>query len=194
MKRTIYMKGNVFFKKAWNKVLKRFSELDYRYDDYCTKKAIRRIKLFYGKRVKFGQNFRCRNGFLIKFNRLGCNDRKVIIGNGCFFNDNCSITCFEKIEIGDNSIFGEGVKIYDHNHRFNLANQTISSQGYTHEPVKIGKNCWIGSNVVILKGVIIGDNCVIGAGVILRESVPNNSIVTMNSATVINRIKYKELD
>ena len=31
-------------------------------------------------------------------------------------------------------------------------------------PVTIGRNCWLGANVVVLPGVTIGDNVVVGAG------------------------------
>ena len=40
-------------------------------------------------------------------------------------------------------------------------------QGYSKGPIKIGSDCWIGSNVTILKGVNIGDNVIIGAGSII---------------------------
>ena len=40
------------------------------------------------------------------------------------------------------------------------------------------KHCWIGTNVVICKGVHIGDNCTIGAGVVVRENVADGSIVS----------------
>ena len=39
----------------------------------------------------------------------------VKIGDNVFFNNGTSIAAKEKIEIGDNCIFGENVKIYDHN-------------------------------------------------------------------------------
>lgn len=42
----------------------------------------------------------------------------VKIGDNVFFNNGTSIAAKEKIEIGDNCIFGENVKIYDHNHVF----------------------------------------------------------------------------
>ena len=38
------------------------------------------------------------------------------------------------------------------------------------------KNCWIGANVVILKGVTIGDNVIIGAGAVIHKDIPSNSI------------------
>ncbi|MBQ4407055.1 MAG: hypothetical protein II852_08610 [Bacteroidales bacterium] len=51
------------------------------------------------------------------------------------------------------------------------------NQGFSCAPVKIGNNCWIGSNVTILKGVTIGDNCVIGAGCIVFKNIEPNSVI-----------------
>ena len=49
----------------------------------------------------------------------------------------------------------------------------------------VGKDCWIGSNVTILKGVRIGDNTVIGAGCLIRQDIPANSIVYNNGDILI---------
>jgi len=101
----------------------------------------------------------------------------IKIGHNVFFNQSCSINSLLSIEIGDNCLFGENVKIYDHNHKYKDAG-LIRNQGYTKSPVKIGANCWIGSNTTILKGVTIGNNCIIGAGAILFKSLPDNSLIT----------------
>jgi len=106
---------------------------------------------------------------------------QLSIGKGVFFNNYCSINCLEKIEIGDDTIFGEGVKLYDHNHLIERGlTLHIEKEKYTTKPIIIGKNCWIGSNTVILKGVIIGDNTIIGAGCVIHKSVPANTIVKNN--------------
>ena len=110
------------------------------------------------------------------------------IGKACFFNHSCSLNALERIEIGDECIFGENVKIYDHNHRFADADIRIKDQGYTTAPVHIGNRCWFGSNVVILKGACIGNNCVIGAGCIIAQKIPDNSIVTMDRRLKIETI------
>ena len=94
-----------------------------------------------------------------------------------FFNRGCSINCLESVEIGDNCIFGENVKIYDQNHRFAERNEIIRNQGYSIAPVNIGKGCWICSNAVILKGVTIGEHSVIGAGCVISQDVPAYSVV-----------------
>jgi len=105
------------------------------------------------------------------------NSGKLLIQNNCFFNNRCSVNCFGNIEIGNNNQFGENVLFYDHNHKYKDQNTLISKQGYALGFIKIGNNCWVGSNVVILMNVEIGDNVVIGAGAVIYKSIPSNTIV-----------------
>ncbi|MFP5042383.1 acyltransferase [Parasediminibacterium sp. JCM 36343] len=101
------------------------------------------------------------------------------IGKGVFFNNYCSISCLGKIEIGENTIIGEAVRIYDHNHKYHYLDGklNVEKECFTIGTITIGKNCWIGSNVTILNNVEIGDNVIIGAGCIIYKSVASNSIV-----------------
>ena len=55
--------------------------------------------------------------------------------------------------------------------------------------IRIGNNCWIASNAVILKGAEIGDNCVIGAGCVVKGVIPSGSIVRPNINYVIEKIR-----
>ncbi len=146
-----------------------------------------KYKIIYKEKLNIGRGIRFRGNsrFSISTNA------EVMIGNNVFINDGCSINSRKSVVIGDDTIIGEGVKIYDHNHRFNKQTQK-ARQGFSVASVKIGSNCWIGSNVVVLKGVHIGDNTVIGAGVVLDKSVGSNEIVTTDRKININKIKYKE--
>ena len=129
----------------------------------------------------FGKNFRHgRMSFRKRFTVLVEKGGELIIGNGCFFNNDCSITCMGRVSVGENSIFGEGVKIYDHNYHINNAGRLIKNSGHTLGEVIIGNNCWIGSNVVILKGANIGNNCVIGAGCVISGTVNDETLVTLD--------------
>lgn len=140
-------------------------------------------KLIYGQRLKIGKHVTWRRGFSIM------KDKKAIIkiGDDCFFNNDCSIAANTSVEIGDGTIFGECVKIYDHNHRFRNS-APIKEQGYSNGKVSIGKHCWIGSNVVVLKGAEISDNCVIGVGCVINGFVPEGSIVKAKQNYEIQKI------
>ncbi|WP_099810997.1 DapH/DapD/GlmU-related protein [Streptococcus suis] len=100
----------------------------------------------------------------------------LIAGKRVFFNSGAVLRCHSKIEIGDDTMFGDGVKLYDFDHKF--TNYPVEKLAFKTAPIKIGKNCWIGANSVILKGVTIGDNVIIGAGCTIHKDIPSNSIVT----------------
>ena len=84
-----------------------------------------------------------------------------IIGKGTFFNRNCSVICRESIQIGEDCLFGEDVKIYDNDH-FEDVNK-IYKKKFKTSKVLIGKNVWVGNNVNILKQSTIYSNSIIGA-------------------------------
>lgn len=134
------------------------------------------FKVIYGSKIVFGKHVTFRR----RFDLLIADKAKVKINKEVFFNNDCSINALEYIEIGEFTMFGEGVKIYDHNHKFRNSNLLIKDQGFSTSPVLIGSNCWIGSNVVILKGANIGDNSVIGAGCIIDFKVTEGSIIKGN--------------
>ena len=90
--------------------------------------------------------------------------------------------CFKgKIEIGQNVGIASGTCIYHHNHDIKASEQANFRTG----EVTIGDNVWIGSNVVILKGMHIGENSVIGAGAIISGNInPNTLIVVQQEYSV----------
>lgn len=141
-------------------------------------------KLIYGSRLSIGKGTTWRKHLSILIDSGG----KVKIGKNCFFNNYCSINSNVIVSIGDNSIFGEGVKIYDQNHRFRSSETNISEQGFSCEEVTIGENCWIGSNAVILKGTHIGSHCVIGAGAVVSGDIPDNTLVKASRELTMEKI------
>ncbi len=117
-----------------------------------------------------GNNVICRN-----FENFHVSSGKVILHDGVFINNSCSFNCMERIEIGSGTMMGEGVRFYDHDHIYTT--ETIEKWQWTTAPIRVGRDCWIGSNVTILKGVTIGDNTIIGAGCLVRKDIPANSVV-----------------
>lgn len=78
------------------------------------------------------------------------------------------------VHIGEASYIAFGVRILTHDRSRGL---------YLH--TRIGRNCFIGGESLILPGIVVGDNCVIGAGSVVVEDVPPRSVVAGNPARVI---------
>ncbi len=65
----------------------------------------------------------------------------------------------------------------------------LREKGYQYNaPVRIGKNCWIGTGALIMPGVTIGDNVVIGAGSVVTKNLPDNVIAVGNPCTVLREV------
>ena len=134
--------------------------------------------------IEFGKNIRFK-----KYSIISVRDAATLtIGDNVFFNCNISINCRQAISIGSDCMFGENVKLYDHNHIYKNKAMLISQQGYSTGPIIIGKNCWVGSNVTILKNVHIGENVVIGAHCLIYKDVPSNSVVTAKISADVSSI------
>lgn len=138
-------------------------------------------KSIYGKAFCVPIDVTFRKGFHVVIEDVG----RINISHRVFFNNYCTVAARSTITIGEGTIFGENVKIYDHNHCYKDLNSPIKVQGYTTAPITIGKHCWIASNVVILKGVTIGDNCIIGAGCVVYKDIPANTVL-------VNKQEYVE--
>lgn len=111
------------------------------------------------------------------------------IGTRVYLNEGAMISCKSSVKIGNGCRFGPNVKIFDNDHKFD-AIHGVSSE-HTTAPVEIGENCWLGANVVVLKGTTIGKNCVIGAGCVVKGSIPDGSLVTQSRELKITPIQER---
>ena len=127
-----------------------------------------------------GNNVICRN-----FENFHVSSGKLILNDGVFINNSCSFNCMERIEVGNGTMMGEGVRFYDHDHVYTA--EKIEKWQWTTVPIRVGRDCWIGSNVTILKGVTIGDNTIIGAGCLVRKDIPANSVVYNDGNLCVKR-------
>jgi len=64
------------------------------------------------------------------------------------------------------------------------------SRPLTSNPVKIGKNVWIGEGACILPGTVIGDGCIIGAHSVIKGEIPSYSIAAGAPARVVKKYNY----
>lgn len=113
------------------------------------------------------------------FKKLGVG---IKIGRNFGCGDFCFFGCSGGIEIGDNVIMGQNVRLHSQNHNFKRYDIPIKDQGVVSKGIKIGRNCWIGSGSVILDGVTIGEGCVIGANSVVTKDISDNMVVIGYSA------------
>ncbi len=91
--------------------------------------------------------------------------------------DDCTIRC--------NSMIGPYVNINCADHGMARDGVPMRFQPGSYAPVVIEEDCWVGSHVVILKGVRVGIGAVVAAGAVVCRDVPPYSIVAGVPAKVI---------
>ena len=108
-------------------------------------------------------------------------DATLTIGADTFFNEGSSVVCYSDTTIGSGCAISWGVRILDSDvHKLVQEGETSP-----HAPIQIGKDCWIGTNAVVLKGTELGDGSIVAAGAVVASKVPPNSLVAGVPARVM---------
>jgi acetyltransferase-like isoleucine patch superfamily enzyme len=88
--------------------------------------------------------------------------------------------------ISSDAMLGPHVKIWTQNHKFEDPNIPVHMQGFSNDPVSIGRDAWIGASVFIMPGTKIGDRCVISAcSVVGKKNYPAGIVLAGNPARKI---------
>ena len=108
-------------------------------------------------------------GFPKNIHLEGDSTKKSLARSPC-----CYFQAKNGIEIKEGTIWGPGVKIISANHAD--SDDCKYSRLEKKSPIKIGKDCWIASNAVILPGVELGKNTIVGAGAVVTKSFREGNI------------------
>lgn len=110
----------------------------------------------------------------------------VHFGKNVYANFNLTLVDDTHIYVGDYTMIGPNVTLATAGHPIL---PELREQGYQYNaPVSIGRNCWIGANVVIVPGVTIGNNVVIGAGSVVTKDLPDNVVAVGNPCKILRTI------
>jgi acetyltransferase-like isoleucine patch superfamily enzyme len=118
----------------------------------------------------------------------------IKFGKGVDIGSMSTISCMNKIHIGDDVLTGPHVFIADHNHEYKDIASPICKQGVRMkegDEVIIKSGCWIGTNVVIAGNVHIGKNCVIGANSVVTKDIPDYSVAAGSPCKVIRKFNFE---
>ena len=158
-----------------------------------------------GATLKIGDGVTVKSSFLS--NLVGLYSRTIIvtrspeavieIGNNVGISG-ATIYARKGIFIGDNTCIGGNCKILDndfHPIEAETRNSLLrDSKGgdsdlVPSKEIRIGKNCFLGCNSIILKGTVLGDGCVVGAGAVVSGRFEDNSVIAGNPAKVIKKLE-----
>lgn len=95
------------------------------------------------------------------------------------------INAFADCTIRKNSMIGPYVNINCADHGMAAGGVPMRFQPGTYAPVVIEEDCWVGSHVIILKGVRIGTGAVVAAGAVVSRDVDPFTIVAGVPARVV---------
>ena len=157
-----------------------------------------------GAELTIGNNVTVKSSFLS--NLVGLYSRTIIVtrapGAYIRIGDNVGmsgVTIYARkgIEIGENTAIGGNTKILDndfHPIEAETRNKLLMDKNggdsdlIPAKPIKIGKNCFIGCNAIILKGTELGDGCVVGAGAVVSGKFEPDSVSVGNPARCIRKV------
>jgi acetyltransferase-like isoleucine patch superfamily enzyme len=143
---------------------------------------IGRLTISDGTRVQLGDRVRIRQRVIIN------GGGRVEVGADTLLNG-CWILAAERVSFGDHCLVSDcGVTDNDfHNLPPELRHEPPGP--LTRRPVTVGRNVWLGTHALVLKGVTIGDNSAVGAGAVVRASVPPDVVVSGNPAVEVKRFR-----
>lgn len=142
----------------------------------------RRLAIQIGKRasLRFGRFVWIGDGTKIR-----CHEGEVIIGDKTVLGQECTISAYQHIRIGEQCIIADRAMFIDFDHSIVDVERPIRIQGIYKRDVDVGSNVWIGYNACILRGVKVGDNSIIGTNSVVTSDVPANAVVGGIPARVI---------
>jgi acetyltransferase-like isoleucine patch superfamily enzyme len=107
----------------------------------------------------------------------------VKVGKNTWIGPNVILDGSGGLQIGSNCSISAAVQIYSHD----SVKWAVSGgrESYEYSSTKIGDNCYIGPNAIIIKGVEIGDGSIIGANSLVNINVPSNSKAYGNPVKII---------
>lgn len=125
-----------------------------------------------------GQGVRIETPFYTDFGK------NITVGNNVFINAGCKFQDQGGIVIGDGALIGHNTVLATLDHGIDPNKRHLLYPA----PIHIGKKVWIGSGVVVTKGVTIGDNSIIAAGAVVTHDIPPNVIAAGVPARILREI------
>jgi acetyltransferase-like isoleucine patch superfamily enzyme len=142
----------------------------------------RGLELQVGRRggIRFGRFVWIGDGTKIR-----CHEGVVEIGDKTVFGQECTISAYQRVRIGEQCVIADRAMFIDFDHGVAEVERPIRVQGIYKRDTVVGSNVWIGYGACVLRGVRVGDNSIIGTNAVVTRDVPANAVVGGVPAKVI---------
>ncbi|MFN8112969.1 MAG: acyltransferase [Solirubrobacterales bacterium] len=138
------------------------------------------IQIGRGARIRFGRFVWLGHGTKIR-----CHEGRVEIGPKTVLGQECTISAYQRVSIGQQCVIADRVMFIDFDHTVTDPELPIRRQGIYKRDVVVGSNVWIGYGAQILRGVTVGDNAIIGASAVVTRDIPANAVAAGSPARVV---------
>jgi acetyltransferase-like isoleucine patch superfamily enzyme len=113
--------------------------------------------------------------------------RNLVLGDNVDLALDVLITTSGGVEIGERTLIGYRTQIISGNHKVPSQGGRIFGSGHEYAKVKIGSDCWIGANCIIMPGVSVGEGAVVAGGSVVTKDVDAFTIVAGVPAKLIKK-------
>ena len=109
--------------------------------------------------------------------KIRCHEGVVEIGDKTVFGQECTISAYQRVRIGEQCVIADRAMFIDFDHGVTEVDRPIRVQGIYKRDTVVGSNVWVGYGACVLRGVRVGDNSIIGTNAVVTKDVPANAVV-----------------
>lgn len=114
-------------------------------------------------------------------------DPELTIGSNVSIGYRCTISCVNRIDIGDDVTIGDHVYLADSHHKYQDVSRGIREQELTVGTVHVGRGAWIGYGAFLAGHIVIGEHAVVGSNSVVTHDVEPYTVVAGAPAKPIRR-------
>jgi acetyltransferase-like isoleucine patch superfamily enzyme len=141
-----------------------------------------------GLQIQIGKRGRVRFGRFVWIGdgtKIRCHEGEVIIGDKTVLGQECTISAYQRVRIGQQCVIADRAMFIDFDHAVTEVERPVRVQGIYKRDTVVGSNVWVGYGACVLRGVRVGDNSVIGTNSVVTRDVPANAVVGGVPATLL---------
>ena len=151
-------------------------------NDFCRLDCLGRVGITLGPGTTLRRGAQIEVTSTLEELAFGCRiGARVGIGEGTF------LGAKGPLSIGDETNLGPGCRVIAENHSFADDVRPIREQAPSRRGISIGRDCWLGANVVVLDGCTVGDGAVMAAGAVVTTDVEPATLVAGVPARPLRR-------